>query len=223
MELGELIRRFRVEADDKAEPYFIETEDVKAWLNDAVKEACIRGRLLHESSNDAVCKIAVTAGSAHYPLHESLYEITRIWFVPTNGDVSHPLSLVSTGELDRIHYNNWAEQHGKPGYAVQTDTSIRLVPMPDVDGTIAIEGYRVPITEMVTDSDQPEINKIHHEHLIQWVLHKAFSVVDAEFFDPNRAGIAEQAFTDYFGARPDSDLRRITREDTPQNVQPFMP
>ena len=42
--------------------------------------------------------------------------------------------------------------------------------------------------------------------------------------DPTyRAAMAEQAFTEYFGQRPDSDLRRITREDVPHHVIPFMP
>lgn len=222
MQLSELIRRFRVDSNDKVEPYFIEDEDVISWLNDAVKEACIRGRLLHESLNDAVCKIDITAGSAHYQLHDCLYEITHIWFIPFGGE-NNKLSLVSTGELDRIHYNNWAELQGKPGYAVQTDTNIRLVPTPDVNGTITLEGYRVPLVLMQVDTDVPEINQIHHEHLIQWVLHKAYSVPDAEFFDPNRAAMAEQVFTEYFGPRPDSDLRRMTREDVPHVVQPFFP
>ena len=76
---------------------------------------------------------------------------------------------------------------------------------------------------MELDGDVPEINQIHHVHLIQWALHKAYSVPDSEFFDPNRSALAEQEFTDYFGPRPDSDVRRITREDVPHVVQPFMP
>ena len=64
MELRELIRRFRVESNDKVVPYFIEDDDVIAWLNDAVNEACIRGRLLYESQNNDVCKIAVLTGSS---------------------------------------------------------------------------------------------------------------------------------------------------------------
>ena len=88
---------------------------------------------------------------------------------------------------------------------------------------LQLEGYRVPLSAMQNDTDKPEINQIHHVHLIQWALHKAFSVPDSEFFDPNRSALAEQQFTDYFGPRPDSDLRRITREDIPHNVIPFMP
>ena len=51
MNLKSLIARFRVLANDKAEPYFWSDEEVSGWLNDAVHEACLRGRLLH--SDDA--------------------------------------------------------------------------------------------------------------------------------------------------------------------------
>ena len=56
-------------------------------------------------------------------------------------------------------------------------------------------------------------HKAHHEHLIDWALHRAFSVPDSEMFDANRAAQAEEAFTAYFGPLPDSDMRRITRHD----------
>ena len=224
MQLSQLINRFRVEANDNVQPYFIEDDAAINWLNDAVNEACIRGRLLYESQNNDVCKIAVTAGIEHYALHESLYELSRIWFEPSNGEHGSYLALMSAESLDRrYHCDNWKLKQGAPQFAIQDDTGIRLVPIPDVGGELQLEGYRVPLSPMQNDTDKSEINQIHHVHLIQWVLHKAFSVPDSEFFDPNRSALAEQQFTDYFGPRPDSDLRRITREDIPHNVIPFMP
>ena len=66
MQLSDLISRFRTLANDKVEPYFIDDDSVIDWLNDAVNEACIRSRLLHESQNNDVCKIAVLTGSSRY-------------------------------------------------------------------------------------------------------------------------------------------------------------
>lgn len=224
MLLSELLRRFRVDANDRVEPYFNEDVDVIAWLNDAVNEACIRSRLLHESQNPDVCKIPITTSSSQYPLHPSLYELTLFWFEPDNGFRGSNLALVSPEYLDqRYASENWRRLNGMPQFAIQDDTSIRLVPIPDVGGELQLEGYRVPLSAMQNDTDKPEINQIHHVHLIQWALHKAFSVPDSEFFDPNRSALAEQQFTDYFGPRPDSDLRRMTREDVPHVVQPFFP
>lgn len=72
-------------------------------------------------------------------------------------------------------------------------------------------------------TDTPEINKAHHRHLVNWVLHRAFSVPDEEFVDPEKSVRALDNFEQYFGLRPDSDLRRMTRHDVPQVVQAFMP
>lgn len=224
MVLSELLRRFRVDANDKVEPYFNDEVDVIAWLNDAVNEACIRGRLLHESQNSDACNIPVVAGNSQYSLHPSLYELTQVWFEPANGYRGSNLSLVSPEYLDkRYSCENWRRLQGRPEFVIQDDTRIRVIPTPDQDGELQLEGYRVPLVPMQNDTDMPEINQIHHVHLIQWVLHRAYSVPDSEFFDPNRSALAEQEFTDYFGIRPDSDLRRITREDIPHNVIPFMP
>ena len=223
MQLKELIRRFRVQANDKVEPYFNEDEDVIAWLNDAVKEACIRGRLLCESQNSDVCKIKVNAGRSNYDLHNSLYELTRIWFEPADGKTGSFISITSAENLDRTYYRDWKSMSEFPRFLIQDDTTIRLVPCPNIDGELQLEGYRVPLVDLDCLDDEPEINSLHHVHLIQWALAQAFSVPDAEFFDANRAAMAEQAFTEYFGQRPDSDLRRITREDVPHHVESFMP
>lgn len=224
MQLSDLITRFRMLANDKVEPYFIDDASVIDWLNDAVNEACIRGRLLLESQNPDVCHIAVTAGTANYPLHESLYELSQIWFEPVDGSKGSYLALMSAENLDhRYKCDNWKLMKGVPQFAIQDDTAIRLVPIPSIEGELQLEGYRIPLAPLQNETDKPEINQIHHIQLIQWALHQAFNVPDAEFFDPNRSMQAEQAFTEYFGARPDSDLRRTTREDVPHSVVPFLP
>lgn len=223
MTLAELIRRVRTEANDKVEPYFWSDEDVAGWLNDAVVEAAVRGRLIHESSEVAVCTIGVLADTAVYALHSSLYELTHLGFYPADGSRPCMLLIKSTEWLDRFK-PEWRTCTGKPEFAVQDDTSLRLVPMPVAGGTLRLEGYRTPLEPMkLADKDvaKPELHESHHIHLMQWALHRGFSIPDMESFDPSRAAIAEAAFTDYFGIRPDSDLRRQTREDVPHHVEAF--
>ena len=224
MILSELIRQFRVLAFDKEQPYLFSDEDITDWLNDAVKEAAIRGRLIHESSNPDVCVINMLPDVDTYPLHESLYEIEHArhtyevlparW---TNWDVVYQVSQEEV--FDGLPYLN--KNNGAPAYLVQHDTHIQVHPMPERAGVIKLSGYRIPLAPMVLDTDRPEINIIHHEYLIQWALHKGFGIPDSEVFDMNRSALAEQEFTNYFGQRPDSDLRRITREDVPHVVKPF--
>ena len=222
MILSELIRRFRVAAFDNEQPYLFADEDITDWLNDAVKEAAIRGRLIHDSTTTGVCAIATVPNVSIYALHESLYEIDSLrWVSTVSPERSEPIYLTSQEDMGGIWHDWRTREPNSPEYAIQHDTNIRLVPVPRDAGTLHIEGYRVPLVPMTLDTDRPEINIIHHEYLIHWALHKGFGIPDSEVFDMNRSALAEQEFTDYFGMRPDSDLRRITREDVPHVVKPF--
>jgi len=221
MTLGDLIRRFRVLADDKVVPYFWSNVDIVDWLNDAQAQACVRGRLLPEDANPDICEVAVTAGVHTYKLHPAVYELIRTGFRPAApGGRPCKFSIKSREWLD-ANYPEWRDaddwQHTQDGtrYLVQNDTTVRIVPTPAEDGTLTIEAYRLPLEELSPDDDSasPEIHTAHHEHLLLWALHKAFSVPDAELIDPERAQKAEEGFTAYFGPLPDSDMRRITRED----------
>lgn len=225
MTLKELIDRFRNAAMDTVEPYLWGDEAITQWLNDAVAEAAVRGRLLHESSNADVCRIAVTSGSAVYPLHPALYELDYIAFRVEGALSAQPVRLVSTEYLDSM-WPSWRDEvlrsNGSGAlYAVQYEESIRLAPRPKVNGELILEGYRLPLSPMADEEDTPEIHLAHHEYLVHWALHKAFSIPDSEIFDQERADRSEAAFEQYFGPRPDADLRRLTREDVPHHVKAF--
>ena len=225
MTLAELISRVRTDANDKVVPYFWSDEEITAWLNDAIDEAAVRGRLIHESAIPEVCVVSVQAGTAVYPIHAALYELDHVSFAPSNGDKTEHIALKSVEQLDGIT-SSWRERSGSPMYALQGDKSLRLVPKPDFDGVLRLEGYRLPMSKMLLadkDTAEPEINQAHHVHLVNWVLHRGFSIPDMEAFDQQRSDIAEEAFTSYFGIRPDSDLRRETREDVQHHVEAFWP
>lgn len=222
MTLRELIARYRVEANDKVEPYFSSDKDVTDWLNDAESEACIRGRLIHESTNPGMCVINIVAGQSVYKLHRALYELDNLRFQANGDNRVCPVYQTSQDNLNVIN-PEWRQQLGDPHYAIQGDASVRVSPVPARAGLLMIEGYRLPKAAMESMDDEPEINAVHHRHLVHWALHKAFSVPDSEFIDPNRSAIAESNFSQYFGERPDSDLRRITREDVPHHVRAFWP
>ena len=221
MNLQELIRRFRVLASDMEEPYFWTNQDVAAWLSDAQAQACIRGRLLHADESDAMCNIALQPGTQTYKLHRALYELVSVRIKPTIGP-SRPLKLV-TREWLNAELPDWRDSERPVFWAIQGENSLRLV------GTIApgeklwIEGYRLPLRDLEDEGDEPEIHRASHEHLLHWALHKAYSVPDADAFDPTRAKMAEDAFTRYFGLQPDSDMRRATRQDVPHHNVAVLP
>lgn len=220
MTLRELIDRFRTLANDKVEPYFWADDEIVIWLNDAQEEAVLRGRLLHSSNDVDMCRIAVLAGESVYSYDDLIYEFDAISF-HEDFDTKHEcISLVSMEELSR-YLPDWETAKGKPQYALQDDKRLVLYPMPDKAGTLFLSGYYAPKNILGHDDDVPEIHVLHHKHLLDWVLYQAFSIPDTEMFDPNRAKLAEERFTRYFGEQTDSDLRRITREDTPHTVKAF--
>jgi len=220
MTLAELIQQYRLAAHDAIEPYFVGDDDLTQLFNEAVDEAAIRGRLIHESASPAVCQIAVKAGQTTYKLHPSLYEIDHLSFRREGQPRRTPLALTSTEELD-AGMRDWRDEVDDPAFAIQGDKQLRLAPTPLHDGQVLIEGYRLPMSPMEGNDDEPEINAAHHRHLYHWVMHRVFSIPDAETFDPSRAGQALAAFTGYFGDRPDADLRRITREDQAHTVKGY--
>lgn len=213
MTRDELIQEFRVQTQDLIDPYLWRTPWVANWLEEAEAEACIRGRLLHVADDPALCEIAIAPGQRVYPLHPMLYELDHLGIKEAGEARRRPVRLVSTEYLD-AHLPDWRDRSGRVEYVVQDDTSLRLVPTPTAAGTLLLEGYRLPLGSLAASgSARPEINDAHHRHLIDWALFRAFSMPTAETLDLTRAQVAAQAFERYFGPRPDSDLRRITRED----------
>lgn len=220
MNLEQLIQQFRVDAEDLVQPYLWLDEWVAPWLTEAVSEAAVRGRLIYEAANAAVCQIAVAASAATHELHKSLFELVHLRFQATGAATSSVLSIKAREELDRIR-PGWRDETGTPRYAVQDDTRITLVPRPELAGTLHVEGYRVPLKPLANDTDKPEINQAHHRNLVHWALYRAFSKPDADGADPIKAARAEANFTRYFGIAPDADLRRSTRHDEVQTNKAF--
>lgn len=214
MTLEQLIAQFRTDTDDLQAGSLSLAEDITIWLNEAEEEAAARANLLHESVDTAVCEIAVTAGTTVYDLHASLLAITYASFLESGSTDPVDVTLSDVIELDRI-YPAWRRTTETPRFAIQLDKKLRLGCIPQADGTLTIEGYRLPLNPMALDSDTPEIGRVHHRHLVHWALHRCYSRPDAEVHDPNRAQIALDAFTQYFGIRPDADMRRSFSQNRP--------
>ena len=219
MTLEDLIHRFRVLSLDNVTPPFWADEDVIDWLNEAQNEACIRARLIREDELEAVCSIALTPGTHTYALNPLVYEIISLWIKPASGR-KRPVTLRSREWLDH-HLPEWRDCPWPAEIAIQDDTTVRIVGAVEAGDTLELECYRLPRRPMASGTDRPEIHTMHHAHLVQWALHRAFGVPDSETIDPTRAATAEAAFTRYFGPSPDADLRRSTRHDEVQTNKAF--
>lgn len=221
MTLEELIAQYRAMARDTADPPAATDEQVTYWLNEAQEEAAIRGRLLYEDQDPELCEVELETGTHTYQLHPAIYEITLARVVSASGS-SRRLSLVSAEWLD-AQCPDWRDADRTMNYAIQRDTTIRIAGTVETGDKLVLEGYRLPLTALDGDDDEPEIHKTHHRHLLQWVLYRVFSIPELEVFDANKAKEAEDLFRRYFGDRVTSDLRRTTRHDVPHHNVAILP
>ena len=212
-----LRRRVRLLAQDTTLPYLWQDEDIDDWLNEAQQEAAIRARLLRATpqSHPALCEFSLTAGESAVTLPDALYEITHQEWAA--GSERRPLKLVSREWMDTTLPGWRAMPAADPDYLVQDRQQLEVVPPPIADGSVLIEGYRLP-EPMGADDEEPGIPLAHHIYLVQWALHVGYSLPDAETFNPGKSQAAEAEFTRYFGARPDADLRADTRNDETHRI-----
>lgn len=215
MTLAELIALFRSDADDiVANPYLWSDAELKGWANEAEQEAALRAKLLFDASTTAVCQIAIAAGTTSYPLHAKVHDVEHARIIDSAGNVTR-LTITDRIELERVR-PDWRYETRPPRALIRYDGRIEVDCIPDSDYTLRLEVHRMPMADMVSNTDTPEIAPIHHRHLVKWMLHRAYQRPDSETHDPERSAKAEQAFTKVFGRRPDANLRRDQQANRPQ-------
>lgn len=224
MNLQDLINQFRLLAKDRSDPPMHAEPDVIDWLNEAQQEACIRGRLIHEAAWPALREIQLIVDTQTYKLHPLVYEIISLWVRPGNGSDARVITLKSREWMNeyRHGWGTWHTTQRIPaGIAMQDDTSLTLAGYVEAGDVLLVECYRLP-KPMALKSDKPEIHEANQRKLVQWALHRAFSVPDADRFDAGKSKDAEDEFTRCFGIRPNSNLRRRTREDVEQHNHSYL-
>lgn len=203
---SELITASRVRLDDVAPSGQLWTdEQIVAWLNTALREACIRARFILESQLEEVCQIAVVAGQRHYPLHPTVIKVRTARM----DGAACKLTLHNTKTLHVIEPDWDAENDpAEPEFAVGDYQSghLTLHPVPEADGLLRITCFREPIeAELFEEGDddaEPPIPVRHHTNLVDWVEREACLIKDTEAYDPERSAAAEKRFEGNFGPRP---------------------
>lgn len=217
MVVSELISAFRRDAGDAVKPYFFTDKDVIAWLNEAEDEACERARLIFDGTNQAICKLPFNAGARFARLHPSILEVVDAKWVTADTGTTQALRLTS-----RMHeetsgaFGRSSSDTGLPVLASHDEGMLTLWPIPNVAGHVWLQCYRRPVSQMDQPCDSPEIQEQHHKYLIQYALHRAFEVPDAETFDSTRSEKALKVFERRFGPREMATVARRSRADSPR-------
>lgn len=224
MTLRELIDAFRVRAKDAIAPYIWDDTDIAFWLNEADKEAALRGQLIHDettavdASSIPVCSITLVASTASYAISQNILKIEKVKL--SNGT---KLTRTSKADLDR-GWPTWeAAAAGTPQYWFENGLNqITLVPKPSAIDTVSLTVKRLPLTPMTmaaANTDTPEVPERYHYALLDWALHYAYLVPDTDGGDKAQAERFAADFERSFGARPDANVQRKQRDRQPTNVK----
>ena len=202
---------FRSLINDDLEPYLVSSENFLEYLNEAQQEACIRSRLLFDRTSKA-CSLAVKTDVSSYKVNDSIYAIVKAFITDASGKTTE-LLITDRIELDRV-IPEWREERDRPLRLMAYDNRLELSPAPDNDYTLKIECYKLP-SELISESDVPEISKVHHRNLLYWVKYKSHSIQDVEILDKKLSEEALFMFDKIFGAQPTANKSRDNYANRP--------
>lgn len=214
MTLADLIAEFRAVRDDLLEPQNWSDEQITAYLNEAVMEACIRAKLIEDRLTDDCCLLSLEDGAGSYSLHASVIAVKRVTLA---GRALEETSVEKEDERDTFWENRTANAPLR--WMMDGDSRIRFVPVPLVATDVRLTVYRTPLQPMAADGDEPEVPAIYHKRLLPWAYFRALSKKDSEAYDQQEADRSEAAFTASFGIRPDANVVRKQRDRRPPVVR----
>lgn len=197
MNLSELITLYRAQSMDVEEPYLCSDELLTLYANEAQEEACRRGQLLRDSSSPW-CTTPVVQGTEEVPLNPLTVRVVRAF---CDG---YPMQIVDSDVMDSISPSwQFRTVQSRPTRLVTglNSNAVSLWPRPDRDYVLNLTVQRLPLRPMRNDNDRPEIRHETHAALVEWMMHRVFSRVDSELFDPSRAALALQRFEAEFGRK----------------------
>lgn len=214
MQLSELIKAFRIRADDTKKPYLWTDDEITFYLNESQNEAATRALLIQDSSTPEVTQIQLQVGVGIYLLHESVLTINST-------KLADGTKLIVTSQEELEGFGHDVENAaGVPKYVFENgDGNVTITPKPIAVDTVTLQVHRLPLCAMKGQGDCPEIHSRYHHRMIDWALRCAYLKTDADTYDPGRAALFEQKFEDSFGYFHDANVQRKHRDKSPNQVR----
>lgn len=196
MKASEIILDTRRQVDDLSKPYLRSDELFLADLNEAVREACRRSRLIVDSSSPEVCTVAFAAGDTTSELDERVIFVRRVKW--EGRDL--PLRKVRREDIDRYRPGWETDTAEEPTHVVagMESGAIRPYPTPTVSGAFLLTVVREPLQD-VKLTDEPEVPPRARRALTSWLRWRYYSMQDSETRDEKKAAEALAEFEREFG------------------------
>jgi hypothetical protein len=204
LNLGELLTLARLRLDDIEEPYLWSDEFLVESINRAEVEAAERSYLL----KDRTITLDYVAGQGEVTLDPSILYVEQLTVTGT----SKPLLATSVNELN-LRSPGWsAGTAERPTCYAREDRQLVLIPTPTLNGELRFVVTRTPLKSMVSDGDEPEIDPPHHEALLYFVCHEAYSHNDADGENYDRAKEYLAQFSAIFRRRRKARFNRMNQD-----------
>lgn len=227
MTLTDLLAELRTRLDDSTcQPLWTDAQLV-GYLNDAVRQVCLRQRALTESINETVCQYALTVGQRQVKLHPSILAVrsARITDADT-GDTdcasctgcAHPSMQGVTLRYLQRRYPHWETvDNGIPHYWLPDyqEGYLTLSRPVECAGTLYLTVWRAPsddfdeLLDVNDPTSEPAISEHWHLDLVDWAAYRAFNNKDGEETDDARASAAAAAFEAKIGRLPSATEIRL--------------
>lgn len=215
MDASDIIKLYRLRADDAVFPYHTSDDDLVMMIAEAEEEACIRARLIFDESS-AACSIPLVAGVGRYALDPTVFDIDRVRFIRADG-VEFNTTRAGMGEMVAADRSIT----GRPyKFAHTEDSAITVWPTPDANslGTLKLSVYRTPLYPVMATDDPLEIHERWYSYLVDWLLYRVYGQKDTELRDDMRSAEAYARFESRFGVRRPADIMRQHREKRPVTI-----
>lgn len=161
-----------------------------------------------------IVDIVVLAGKAVYTLDSRILKITSAHLDILNEN----LTATDRGTLDRTWRGDidesgsgWNNAVSNPYMFIESKGKIRLVGIPTANDTLRLTVFRLPLADMDSPDDEPEIRVERHYELLDGMLARAYMKNDSETYNPDKSAEHEASFTRHFGAKIDANVLRKQR------------
>lgn len=222
MTLADIIAQARLRLDDLVKDFLNSDEDLTAYANNGVREACRRAFLIKDSTDTDTSKLTLAQDV-------NLYDIDpRVIFIERASVSGSRLKRISLDQLDTLP--GWESVSGTPKYYSldYSDGKVLVYPTPGVaesGATVNLTVYRTPLEELSSSSDSPEIPEELHHGIIYWVCYEAYRRQDIDLEAQQKAANEYASFGKVFGepqtaARLLQYKRQYPRETFDPVVQP---
>ena len=223
--LADLLAQARIDLDDPEFPgsgddsnSLWSDAELTGYINRAIDEACLRARLIRDSSSQ-MTKIPVQTGTHTYKLDYRIYQILRAKIASD----TKPLCRSGYKNLDTLE-PAWETRTGVPREYIEDMDSqrIRLIPTPEADDTLELVVQRTHKRPLVAGDNCPVIPELPlrvHYDVLDYAYYLALRKQDDDTNSLARATFFLNKFTDTFGERPEESEIEYYRQREPTHVR----